>query len=63
MDLIDHDNAGRGTAINVGPLWDEATELFYSDLGATKKQRITDKTTLEAAVKDLKNIKDKVSNE
>lgn len=63
MDINNNDRAGRGTAVTVGPLWDEAIELFYSELGPAKRERITDQATLESTVNDLKKAKDKVSNE
>lgn len=60
MDLNEYDGTGRGRAVNIGPLWDEANEIFYNE---TKRERITDQTTLEVTVRDLKKAKDKVSNE
>lgn len=52
-----------GTTAKVESLWNEAKELFYQDIGDSKRAKLAEQTTLSATIADLKSIQGRVSKE
>ena len=62
--LMDSTVVGRSGGISQpDPLWEEARDIFFQDLGQAKRVRFEDTTRLEDTITSLSLAQNKVSNE
>ena len=54
---------GSGEIPQPDPLWEEARDIFFQDLGQAKRARFDDTTRLEDTITSLSLAQNKVSNE
>ena len=54
---------GSGELPQPDPLWEEARDIFFQDLGQAKRARFDDTTRLEDTITSLNLAQNKVSNE